>query len=304
MTAPRAPHGLFLGLCTVDLLYRVDRPLRPDDKVEAEELLRCLGGPALNAAVAFADRGGVATVLTVLSDDPLATATLQSDPGLDGVTIVRFGTSQRVPVSSIAVAESGERQVLSAARDLHYDAVAPACLPEGADAPDVVLLDGHHLDAALPLVRSLLDGLPDGTPVVADLGSWKDRTEDLLALTTHAVASSGFRPPGGEDDPLGWLADRVPFAAISDGPDDIRVRTRGTSMSVPVPAVDVRGTLGAGDFLHGALAWALASGLSDINALTLAAEVASRSCTVWDTRSWLERPLERRFERTEEDTRA
>jgi sugar/nucleoside kinase (ribokinase family) len=294
----KAPRGLFLGLCTVDLLYRVDRPLRPDDKLEARELLRCLGGPALNAAVAFADRGGAATLLSVLSDDPLATATLQSDPGLDGVTVVRLGTSERVPVSSIAVAESGERQVLSAARDLRYDAVAGVRLPEGADAPDVVLLDGHHLDAMLPLVRGLIEGLPDGMPVVADLGSWKDRTEDLLEFTTHAVASSSFRPPGGEDDPLSWLADRVPFAAISDGPHDIRVRTRGASTSVPVPAVDVRGTLGAGDFLHGALAWALASGYSDIDALTHAAEVASRSCSVWDTRSWLDRQQGRRGENT------
>jgi sugar/nucleoside kinase (ribokinase family) len=278
----RGPRGLFLGLATLDLLYRVERPVGLDGKVEARELVRCLGGPALNAAVAFADCGGQATLVTALAEDVLTADVLAEDAGMRRVEVRAFGALDRLPTSSIAIAASGERQVVSFARAAQSGLHVSPAAPDLGQLPDVVLVDGHYLDHLLPVVSRL----PGGVPVVADLGSWKDRTPDLLAVATHAVASRSFRPPG-TDDPLRWLADRVPFAAVTNGADPIEVSIGDRRISVPVRETVAVGTLAAGDFLHGAFAWGLADGSSALDALTFAAGVASRSCTVWDTRSWL-----------------
>ena len=56
------PVGLFCGLAVVDVIQLVQAPPGPDDKIVALDQLIAAGGPATNAAVAFA-----ATVLATIN---------------------------------------------------------------------------------------------------------------------------------------------------------------------------------------------------------------------------------------------
>lgn len=62
--------GCFIGLTTTDLIYRLERRLRPDEKMEAEEVWMGAGGPAANAAATFALLGGTAHLVTAVGDSP------------------------------------------------------------------------------------------------------------------------------------------------------------------------------------------------------------------------------------------
>jgi hypothetical protein len=50
-------QGLFVGLTTLDCLYQADSPPAANEKVVAHKSLLVAGGPATNAAVAFAQLG-------------------------------------------------------------------------------------------------------------------------------------------------------------------------------------------------------------------------------------------------------
>ena len=51
------PRGLFVGLTTLDLIYHADHPPQANQKVVAKDMMFAAGGPATNAAVAFAALG-------------------------------------------------------------------------------------------------------------------------------------------------------------------------------------------------------------------------------------------------------
>ena len=168
---------------------------------------------------------------------------------------------------------------------------APAHL-EGVDA---VLVDGHHLDLALPVAAAARAA---GVPVLLDGGSWKPGLERLLSLVDIALISEVFQVPPDlgrgtghpSDDVLATIASLgPPVVARSRGPQPVEVLTSAGRAEVPVPQVDVVDTLGAGDVLHGALAaWLAVRGTGDLSGgLAWAARIAADSCTAPGARGWL-----------------
>jgi hypothetical protein len=59
---------------------------------------------------------------------------------------------------------------------------------------DAVLVDGHHLDLALPLAAAARAA---GVPVLLDGGSWKPGLEQLLTLVDIALISEVLQVPAG-----------------------------------------------------------------------------------------------------------
>jgi sugar/nucleoside kinase (ribokinase family) len=55
-------QGIFVGLCTIDLVYEVDQFPSPDSKVTARSQEASVGGPATNAAIRFGHLGGTAAL--------------------------------------------------------------------------------------------------------------------------------------------------------------------------------------------------------------------------------------------------
>ncbi|MDP9796721.1 sugar/nucleoside kinase (ribokinase family) [Catenuloplanes nepalensis] len=278
------PHAVFAGLCTLDVIQSVERVPGPNEKVTALRQTVAAGGPATNAAVTFAHLGGRATLLTGVGRHPLA-AGVRAD-----LAACRVGVRDLTPghdgppsVSSILVtAATGARAVASTnAAGAHL--VPPDDLD--LDGVSAVQVDGHHpalAEAVLTAARRR------GIPTILDAGSWKDGTERLLPLADVVAASADFRAPG----PLRKIIRGygVPWLAVTAGADPIRWwGPGGASGQVTVPAVPVVDTLGAGDVFHGALTHAVAAGGLDsiAEALGAAAQIASRACAHFGTRTWM-----------------
>jgi sugar/nucleoside kinase (ribokinase family) len=289
--------GLFVGLCTLDIIQSVAHVPGPDEKVTALRQTVAAGGPAANAAVTFAHLGGDATLLTGVGAHPLAGG-IRADLRLARVALIDVvdGDTAPPPVSSIMVtARSGARSVVSinaAGRTLR----PPADLDLLVSAAQAVLIDAHHGELALAAARA---ARAHGRLCILDGGSWQDSTADLVPLVDVAVCSADFHPPGrpAVGETLDYLLDNgVSWAAITNGAGPVRWATPGTRGQVEVPAVTAVDTLGAGDIFHGAFAYAL-SGIGGIGpddfiaALQAGAAVAAYACQFFGTRAWMESAL-------------
>ena len=65
---------IFVGLSTMDIVYDVEEFPHANSKVAALSQELYIGGPATNAAIAFAHLGGKATLVTAVGRHPLAGA--------------------------------------------------------------------------------------------------------------------------------------------------------------------------------------------------------------------------------------
>ncbi|MGW6131373.1 PfkB family carbohydrate kinase [Cellulomonas sp. NPDC055163] len=310
MTSP-PPLVVACGLVTLDVLQDVDHVPAPDEKLVATGLDVTSGGPAANAAATAVALGVRARLVTALGAGPVASL-VRADLDAAGVEVVDLldGAPASPAVSTVLVTRgTGERAVVSVNASASGD-LAPVARDRTdavLDGADVLLLDGHHLGAALVLAAA---ARARGVPVVLDGGSWKPRTDELLAHVDHAVLSADFRlpedlraaaqdVPGGapDDHDLAAVALLGPaFVARSAGSGPVRYRRRvagapgpevGAVEPLAVPREDVVDTLGAGDVLHGAFAEQLAHGVDPVAALTAATHVASLSVRARGARGWL-----------------
>ena len=293
---------LACGVAVLDVQQTVDRLPGPDEKLVATDLLVASGGPAANAAVTAVALGVGARLVTRIGESPLGTL-ISADLSAHGVDVVDLaGLMDQPAVSTVLVTRgTGQRAVVSVNASQHM-ATPAGSAPDVADwaralveGVDVVLVDGHHLDLALPLAEAARAA---GVPVLLDGGSWKPGLEQLLAHVDIAVISAVFRVPADLDEVTGRPDDDVlgtvrslgpPMVARSRGPLPIDVLTGAGRAEVPVPHVEVVDTLGAGDVLHGALsAWLAVRGTGDLlDGLDWAAGIAADSCTSAGARGWL-----------------
>lgn len=232
-----------VGLCTVDLVQRVERLPKPGQKVQSASVELAAGGPAANASVAAAALGGEARLSTVLGSHPLARLAFQ-DLTACGVVVSDVLPYRVAPpaVSAVSVRESdGERTVVS-----HNAAGITATADVDLTGAGALLVDGHHPELALRAARA---ARAHGVPVVLDAGSWKPVLAELLPLVDVCACSAAFESPS----PL-----TNPVVIRTAGPDPVRWTASGEDGEVAVPAVEVRDTVGAGDVWHGAAALAVA----------------------------------------------
>ncbi|MGW4059165.1 PfkB family carbohydrate kinase [Amycolatopsis sp. NPDC004747] len=264
---------LLAGLCTVDVVQRVEELPAPGEKVQSLRVDVAAGGPAANAAVTAAALGAEATLLTVLGAHPLA-ALARADLEAHGVRLIDLdpGRSDPPPVSAAAVRDrDGERTVVS------RNAAGSEATWTGTVDADVVLVDGHYPNLALAVARAAGD-----VPVVLDAGSWKPVLDELLPLVDVAACSAHFTAPG-----PGLHERGVPTVITTAGPHPVRWSTAdGGSGEVPVPPVEARDTLGAGDVWHGALAVAVARERTVTDRIRFANEVAAERVRQVGPRSW------------------
>ncbi|MCV2394925.1 PfkB family carbohydrate kinase [Actinotalea sp. M2MS4P-6] len=288
------PTVLACGLAVLDVVQDVDHVPAADEKLVATDLHVAAGGPAANAAVTAAALGMTARLVTRVGATPLGTL-VRADLAAHHVDVVDLAGPGDAPgVSTVLVtASTGQRAVVSVNAARATGAGTEPDWPTLVSDADVLLVDGHHLDLALGAAGA---ARASGVPVLLDGGSWKPGLEALLALVDVAVVSADLRIPADvaadSSDLLATLLRLGPaVAARSRGAGLIEVLDAAGYREVPVGAVDVVDTLGAGDALHGALAaWLAAAGgrTGPDAALRWAGEVASASCTGRGARGWLE----------------
>jgi sulfofructose kinase len=232
-----------VGLCTVDLVQRVERLPEPGQKVQSTSVDLAAGGPAANAAVAVAALGGDSRLSTVLGSHPLARLAFQ-DLTACGVTVTDVLPYRVAPpaVSAVSVREAdGERTVVS-----HNASGVRATADVDLTGAGALLLDGHHPELAL---RAASAARAHGVPVVLDAGSWKPVLAELLPLVDVCACSAAF-------EARSELTNAVVIRTA--GPDPVHWSTASSAGEVPVRATDARDTVGAGDVWHGAAALAVA----------------------------------------------
>lgn len=293
------PHAIFVGLCTVDIVYLVDEFPVANRKVAAQSQSVYAGGPATNAAIACAHLGVDATLVSMAGRNPL-TGIVRDELARYSVQLLDLSPDfEGIPaISSVSVDRNGNRNVVSA----NAAAVPIARVrvdPELCRQAQILMVDGHHMQACQAWAEA---ARACGTPVVLDGGSWKSGTEELLRNVDTAICSADFKPPGCStaSEVLRFLSEAgVSKIAITSGAEPIQILAGEFTASLPVPQLDAVDTTGAGDILHGAYCCfaSLAkpeeeskTGRGFLLALTEAARIASASCRYYGTREWMRHP--------------
>ncbi|MEL6939797.1 MAG: PfkB family carbohydrate kinase, partial [Cyanobacteria bacterium J06598_1] len=186
--------GLFIGVTTLDCIYQAEHPPAANEKVVALKSLMVAGGPATNAAVAFAQLGrqNQSLLASVLGEHSLVEL-LREDLQGQGVTLADLLPSRvgPPPVSSIVVsAGSGDRAIISRSAEdsqLSADQISEDILQD----IDIVLIDGHQMAVSAQVAQW---AKAKQIPVVVDAGSWKPNFETVLAFSDVVVASANFYP--------------------------------------------------------------------------------------------------------------
>lgn len=279
--------GVFVGLSTIDLVYRVDGFPEPNTKITAHSQDAFAGGPATNAAIAFSFLGGAAALVTAVGKHPIARL-IHDELEAHSIRLIDLNPefAELPAISAVAVNQQGERSVVSANAGRIGASVIE--VDEGVlEDAAIVLVDGHQMKACQRWASAARER---GIPIVLDGGSWKEGTQELLKSVDVAICSADFLPPGcvtGEDV-LCYLRDGgVRYAAISHGGEPLRYASADGDGEIPVPRVEAVDTMGAGDILHGAYCFYAAGGSSFEDALRSAVGVASESCRYQGTREWM-----------------
>jgi sugar/nucleoside kinase (ribokinase family) len=279
-------RGLFVGVATLDLVQRVGWRPEVDEKVVAQRSDLAAGGPAAAAAVTFSALGGHATLLSALGPGPIGQVVKDDLNGAGVHTVDAWAGGADLSISAITVLDgTGERSVVSRSSEDVFVAV-PADLPALTRDTNVVLIDGHYPALAVAAARA---ARTTGTPVVLDGGSTKPVYDELVPLADAMVCSSSFGglPEGFDTVAAELLAAGTRLVAMTAGGAPVRWRTRDATGSIDVPVVTVRDTLGAGDVLHGAFAFARARGVTDPRrSLSFGIAVASLRVQRTGPRSW------------------
>ena len=267
---------LCVGHASYDLIFSVSQHPGADEKIVADSLLSCGGGPAANAAVCVAKLGLTSAFSGYLGHDLYGDKHFQelNDCAVNTRLIIR-GASP-TPLSTLLVKPDGKRCLINYKGGTH---------PLSADALDftdvrakVILFDGHEPFISLPLVKKARQSC---IPTVLDAGSMHEGTLALMNHVDYLVCSEKFagQYAGDERKALSRLAELAPAVVITLGERGViwqRGNEQGELPAYPITAID---TTGAGDAFHGAFAAALATGMDWQPLLRYASAAGALCCT-------------------------
>lgn len=280
---PQYLDVLCIGHASYDLVFCVPKQPAEDEKLVADSLLGCGGGPAANAAVIAARLGLRTGFAGYLGADVYGDAHLGELAGAGIETGLVHRGSAPTPLSVVLVKPDGSRCLINYKGETH---ALPAHSIDFSECnPKVVLFDGHEPHISLDFLARAYSDIPS----VLDAGSLHDGTQALLDKVSHLVCSEKFalQYAGDESQALQRLAALCPCVVITLGERGLiwqRGSERGRLPAPPVVAVD---TTGAGDAFHGAYAAALATGMDWPDTLRYASAAGAYCCTKMGARPGL-----------------
>lgn len=266
---------LCIGHASYDLIFSVDHHPGADEKIVADDLLSCGGGPAANAAVCVAKLGLTSAFAGYLGHDLYGDRHFQelNDAKVNTQLIVRG--SSPTPLSTILVSPDGKRCLINYKGDTK--ALTADTLDFSGVSAKVMLFDGHEPFISLPLAEQARQA---NIPTVLDAGSVHDGTLALMNKVDYLVCSEKFanQYAGNEHKALSQLTELAPAVVITLGERGLiwqRGNEQGTVPAYPVTPID---TTGAGDAFHGAFAAALALGMDWQSLLRYASAAGTLCC--------------------------
>lgn len=291
MIGVMAYSGLFAGLTTVDIQYFTDKFPDANKKIKTEAPEILVGGPATNAAVAFALLNDGATLASATGNNSFSQFT-ESDFRSNRIKHLNL-TSQLefnpVLASVITSTVNGDRNIFT-----HHPG---PIIPEVSAVellhqvkPEIVLLDGFYPEFSVELAHI---SRQKNIPVVLDCGSWKPQYKELIPLADIAICSEDFLPPGCKflNDVFDYLHDNgIQKSAVSRGEKSLVFCDSGRRGEVYVEKTQIIDSLGAGDFLHGAFCfYYLETNFHFEEALKQAVKFATFTCRFRGTRNWIKK---------------
>ena len=275
--------GLFVGLCTKDILYYTDELPAHNHKAKTEDFATYIGGPAANAAITYAMLGGDATLATCLGDSTESRAMIE-ELNRYGVTVLNYSEYDTVPnTACIVVSSDGKRTILSGQHRFEVNREY-----------DFVLFDCNQQEISLEILEAF--GVLEGKTIVLDAGNWKPNMEKFLERADVVIASEDFKDA--EGNTIFGMDCNATHKAMTRGEKPILYQKADSAYGdcpelqdikeLPVETVKAVDTLGAGDIFHGALCYGyFEKGYSCEEALIFAGKVASESVKYKGPREWI-----------------
>lgn len=267
---------LCIGHSAYDLTFQIDEYPIENRKYSMTPPIACGGGPAANAAYLIAKWGMECRYAGVVGNDPYGNQ-IQTEleaVGVDCTWLVK-DPEGGTPYSFILANKSNGSRTLFNTKP----GTRPLQLEWDDWMPDVILLDGHEVDASMAAMQRF----PQAVSVL-DAGSYNSRTEQLAGLVDYLVCSEDFcrAVTGIDGTDLPAVANQL--EVLTEKTCIITLGEKGTvyanearkvhQPSIRVKAVD---TTGAGDIFHGAFAYAIAKGKSVKDAVKCSSVAAALS---------------------------
>lgn len=275
---------LCLGIACYDLVFSVDRHVGPDEKMKASELTACGGGLTANAAMTVARLGYSAAFAGYLGRDMYGNKHLEelNAAGVNTELVARG--EGPTSLSAIFVKPNGARALVNYGFGREMPDEVEFHLEDCR--PRAVLVDGHYLEAAEPLIARARTA---GIPTVLDGDTLHPGSKKLMEMVEFLVVSEHFaRQYSRQNDvaeALSQLSRCAPSTIITLGERGLSWRNRADSRfgastgSYSAFAITAEDTTGAGDAFHGAFAAGLSRGMAWQDLLRFASAVGALCCT-------------------------
>ena len=271
------PSVVCVGVITMDTIARVSRYPTEDERVEAKDLIRAIGGPAAVAAIALARLGITVALVGTIGDDS------------DGGSVLSLLSAEGVNTEGISVgAEPTGGSVIIASAEHNTRAICtrqrPNQLGPAPTAQDMAKnADWVHTDHVGVALLEKLGIRRGGGPKISfdagyDIGNFDASRVDLFAPNDKSLLSR---------HPMREIEAAIQMEAEDSG--NLTVATRGKDGSIGYSTksglvtaksyqIPILSTLGAGDVFHGALIAQLIENRELPEALNRANAVAALSC--------------------------
>jgi sugar/nucleoside kinase (ribokinase family) len=269
------PKILAAGHACLDIVHKVSKIPRPNQKVDSQEVIIQIGGNAANAAAALSDMGSEAYLCSVLGSEHhpftrILTALL-NERGVNR-TFCRYDNSQPCPSSTIMVLDDGERAIMNWQGDAIKTSVM---LPSSIDGFSMVMADAYRL----PMVRQVFAmAKTAGIPTMIDIdGPVKDiglvPVADFIWFSEEAWRSQRI--------PLEDLQSRFGgVVGITDGDRPVRWIDSKKKINYQQPMnVTPINTLGAGDVFRARFGLGICLGENIPDAVVKSCEAAAAHIT-------------------------
>ena len=272
-----------IGQAVWDITGEVNAELRADRKYQITSHVESPGGAALNASCVCAKWGDDVSLVSRMGKDSygerIADSCRKLGVNLDRPIEVPGTTTSFSFIAANAI--TGERTIFnfpSPEGEVSFE------LPE--TAPDVILTDGHELEASL----GYLHAFPDAVSII-DAGSCRPICLEIARECDYIVSSEVFaeqflgHPLSAEGDAL--REDLLRMRSINEGCQVVvTLGARGLvylygdePVSMPAFKVKAVDSTGAGDIFHGAFAYGVHHGLPLEECLRLASMTSAISVT-------------------------
>lgn len=252
---------LCIGQAVYDLTFPIENTLIENQKYRIHNRHACMGAPAANAAYLTSSWRTGTSLIARVGDDLFGQeiiGTLKTG-GVD-TSLIHIEKDQPSSISCIAVNKlNGHRTILNAPMIEN-----PFSIKWPKKAPNVILVDGHELEAALASLKKYPEALS-----IMDAGTFKPELLELIGSVDYLVCSEdfAFQYTGIQLQPEKDVEVAEVFAKMKEinsnhlvitiGDKGCLYEKNGEIRHYPAFSVKPIDTTGAGDIFHGAFAYGL-----------------------------------------------